>query len=33
VDDRGDGTRVVALSKKGDDVDIVLFRAGKKEAQ
>jgi hypothetical protein len=33
VDDRGDGARVVALTKKGDGVDIVLFRAGKKEAQ
>jgi hypothetical protein len=33
VDDHGDGVRVVALTKKGDGVDIVLFRAGKKEAQ
>jgi hypothetical protein len=33
VDDHGDGARVVALTKKGDGVDIVLFRAGKKEAQ
>jgi hypothetical protein len=27
------GARVVALTRKGDGVDIVLFRAGKKEAQ
>jgi len=33
VDDHGDGARVVALTKKGEGVDIVLFRAGKKEAQ
>jgi hypothetical protein len=33
VDDHGDGVRVVALTKKDDGVDIVLFRAGKKEAQ
>ena len=33
VDDHGDGVRVVALTKKGDGVDMVLFRAGKKEAQ
>jgi hypothetical protein len=33
VDDHGDGARVVALTRKGDGVDIVLFRAGKKEAQ
>jgi hypothetical protein len=33
VDDHGDGERVVALTKKTDGVDIVLFRAGKKEAQ
>jgi hypothetical protein len=33
VDDHGDGARAVALTKKGDGVDIVLFRAGKKEAQ
>jgi hypothetical protein len=33
VDDHGDGARVVALTKKTDGVDIVLFRAGKKEAQ
>jgi hypothetical protein len=33
VDDHGEGARVVALTKKGDGVDIVLFRAGKKEAQ
>jgi len=33
VDDHGEGARVVALTRKGDGVDIVLFRAGKKEAQ
>ncbi len=33
MDDHGDGARVVALTKKDDGVDIVLFRAGKKEAQ
>jgi hypothetical protein len=33
VDDHGDGARVVALTKKSDGVDIVLFRAAKKEAQ
>lgn len=33
VDDHGDGARVVALTKKGDGVDIVLFRAGAKQAQ
>jgi hypothetical protein len=33
VDDHGDGARVVALTKKDDGVDIVLFRASKKEAQ
>lgn len=33
VDDHGDGVRVVALTKKDDGVDIVLFLAGKKEAQ
>lgn len=33
VDDHGDGARVVALTKKSEGVDIVLFRAGKKEAQ
>ena len=33
VDDHGDGVRLVALTKKGASVDIVLMRAGKKEAQ
>jgi hypothetical protein len=33
VDDHGDGARVVALTKKTDGADIVLFRAAKKEAQ
>jgi hypothetical protein len=33
VDDHGEGARVVALTRKGDGVDIVLFRADKKEAQ
>src|SRR5580658_4982153 len=33
VDDHGEGARVVALTRKGGGVDIVLFRAGKKEAQ
>ncbi len=33
VDDHGDGVRLVALTKKGESVDIVLMRAGKKEAQ
>ena len=33
VDDHGDGARIVALTKKDDGVDIVLFRAAKKEAQ
>jgi hypothetical protein len=33
VDDHGDGARVVALTKKSDGVDIVLFRAAKKQAQ
>ncbi|MFZ3217317.1 MAG: hypothetical protein WA192_14765 [Candidatus Acidiferrales bacterium] len=33
VDDRGDGARVVALTKKADGVEIVLVRAEKKEAQ
>src|SRR5271154_406173 len=33
VDDHGAGVRAAALTKKGGGVAIVLFRAGKKEAQ
>jgi len=33
VDDHGDGVRLVALTKKDEGVEIVLMRAGKKEAQ
>ncbi len=33
VDDRGNGARVVALTKKGDGVAISLVRAGKRETQ
>jgi hypothetical protein len=33
VDDRGDGAKVVALSRRGDGTEIMLLRAGKKEAQ
>jgi hypothetical protein len=33
VDDRGDGARVVALTKRGDGVSISLVRVGKRETQ
>jgi hypothetical protein len=33
VDDHGDGVRVVALTRKDDEIEIVLVHAGKKEAQ
>jgi hypothetical protein len=33
VDDRGDAARVVALTRKGDRVEIALLRVGKKETQ